>query len=208
MEGLLFITHQTESIDYLRSMEIALEGGCKHIQLRMKGASIKEVEDVAHRAKALCDRFDALLYIDDHAEVCKKTGAQGVHLGKADMPPAEARRMLGDGFIIGGTANTLEDVAYLYGQGVDYIGLGPFRFTTTKKNLSPVLGLEGYGDILGQCRERGIRLPVFAIGGITADDIPDILRTGVAGVALSSAILTADNPADEIRKILRIIRTT
>ena len=86
--------------------------------------------------------------------------------------------------------------------GADYLGIGPFRFTTTKKNLSPVLGLEGYASILSQMKEANINLPVVAIGGITNEDIPDILRTGVNGIALSGTILRAENPVEETRKIL------
>ncbi|HCC50986.1 MAG TPA: thiamine phosphate synthase [Porphyromonadaceae bacterium] len=203
MNGLLFITHQTERYSYFQSVEIALEGGCRQIQLRMKDAPAGEVEEVARRAKMLCDTFNAALYIDDHVDVCRNVKAAGVHLGKQDMSPSEARRMLGNQYIIGGTANTFEDIAVLYKQQVDYIGLGPFRFTSTKKNLSPVLGLEGYRRIIKQCGEQGIFLPVVAIGGITADDIPDILQTGVSGIALSSTILCAANPVEETRKIVK-----
>ena len=203
MNGLLFITHQTERYSYFQSVEIALEGGCRQIQLRMKDAPAGEVEKVARRAKMLCDTFNAASYIDDHVDVCRNVKAAGVHLGKQDMSPSEARRMLGNQYIIGGTANTFEDIAVLYKQQVDYIGLGPFRFTSTKKNLSPVLGLEGYRRIIKQCGEQGIFLPVVAIGGITADDIPDILQTGVSGIALSSTILCAANPVEETRKIVK-----
>lgn len=88
------------------------------------------------------------------------------------MPIAEARQILGKDFIIGGTANTFEDVQMHYQAGADYIGCGPFRFTTTKKNLSPILGLEGYKAIVSQMKTAGINLPIVAIGGITYDDIP------------------------------------
>jgi thiamine-phosphate pyrophosphorylase len=189
---LLFITHRTERYGYLQSVEIALAGGCRRIQLRMKEASPEEVEKTGLLARALCEKHGAELYIDDQVEVCRKIRAWGVHLGKTDMPPQEARRILGKGFVIGGTANTFEDIQRLNGEGVDYIGLGPFRFTTTKKNLSPVLGMDGYRQIMKQCREAGIRLPVFAIGGITPEDIPAILSAGVTGIALSSTILQAD----------------
>jgi thiamine-phosphate pyrophosphorylase len=88
------------------------------------------------------------------------------------------------------------------GAGADYLGIGPFRFTTTKKNLSPVLGLEGYSSILSQMKEANIEIPVVAIGGITYEDIPAILHTGVNGIALSGTILGADNPIEETRRIL------
>ena len=100
MEGLLFITHRTERYGYLRSVEIALEGGCRQIQLRMKEAPLDEVEDVARRAKALCNKYRAALYIDDHVDLCRRVSAAGVHLGKSDMLPSEARVLLGDSYVI------------------------------------------------------------------------------------------------------------
>lgn len=201
---LQFITHFTEKYSYYDSARMALEGGCRWIQLRMKDASPEEVEQEALRVQALCRTYHATFIIDDHVELVKKLHANGVHLGKHDMPIAEARRLLGNGFIIGGTANTFDDVKMHYEAGADYIGCGPFRFTTTKKNLSPILGLEGYRRIVSQMKEAGINLPIVAIGGITREDIPAILQTGVTGVALSGTILRADNPAEETRRILAI----
>jgi thiamine-phosphate pyrophosphorylase len=205
MKGLLFITHRTEKYDYLQSVEIALRGGCRQIQLRMKDACVMEVEKVAVQAKALCDEYGADLYLNDHVEACLKTLTTGVHLGKMDMSPLEARTILGEKYIIGGTANTFDDILHLEKQEVNYIGLGPFRFTATKKNLSPVLGLEGYRGIVNLCRERGINLPILAVGGITVDDIPDIMQTGVSGVALSSSILNAQNPVGTTREIVDLL---
>ncbi|MDR1335432.1 MAG: thiamine phosphate synthase [Tannerella sp.] len=200
MDGLLFITHRTERYDCLDTVAIALEGGCRRIQLRMKDAAPAEVERTALRALALCEPYGAELYINDRVEVCRSVRARGVHLGRTDMPPREARRILGRGFAVGGTANTFDDIRRLNGEGVDYIGLGPFRFTATKRNLSPVIGPEGYRRITGLCREHGIRLPVFAIGGITPDDIPLLFDAGVAGIALSSGILSAPDPVEEMRR--------
>lgn len=204
MISLQFITHQTERYSYLQSAQMALEGGCKWIQLRMKDAPLEEVEAVALQLKTLCKEHDAILVLDDHVELARKLEVDGVHLGKNDMPIDEARQILGEGFIIGGTANTFEDVVQHFRAGADYLGIGPFRFTTTKKNLSPVLGLEGYASILSQMKEAHIELPVVAIGGINYEDIPDILATGVNGIALSGTILRAENPAEETRKILNI----
>lgn len=201
---LQFITHFTEKYSYYDSARMALEGGCRWIQLRMKDASPEEVEQEALRVQALCRTYHATFIIDDHVELVKKLHADGVHLGKHDMPVAEARRLLGNGFIIGGTANTFDDVKMHYEAGADYIGCGPFRFTTTKKNLSPILSLEGYRRIVSQMKEAGINLPIVAIGGITREDIPAILQTGVTGVALSGTILRADNPTEETRRILAI----
>ncbi|MDR0415576.1 MAG: thiamine phosphate synthase [Prevotellaceae bacterium] len=204
---LLFITHQTERYTCLQSVEIALAGGCRRIQLRMKDASPAEVEKTGIIAKELCARYGAELYVDDHVEVCKNIRAAGVHLGKADMPPRKARQLLGDGFIIGGTANTFEDILRLSSEGVDYIGLGPFRFTATKKNLSPIIGLSGYRRIASLCREQNVRLPVLAIGGIAQGDIADIMSVGVSGVAMSSAILQASDPVEETKKVVAILNS-
>lgn len=204
MLKLQFITHQTERYSYLDSARMALEGGCKWIQLRMKEAPLDEVERVALELKPLCKQHDALLVLDDHVELTKKLEVDGVHLGKNDMPIAEARQVLGEGFIIGGTANTFDDVKAHYLAGADYIGCGPFRFTTTKKNLSPVLGLEGYRSIIARMEKEGIDLPVVAIGGITYDDIPQLLQTGINGIAMSGSILRADDPVEETRRLLNI----
>ncbi len=200
-----FITHYTDTIGYVDSVRIALEGGCRWIQLRMKGADVEEVQRTAMQVSAMCAEVGATFIIDDHVELVNQTGASGVHLGKSDMPVAEARKMLGADCIIGGTANTIDDVVNLYEAGADYIGCGPFRFTTTKTNLSPVLGLDGYRDIVNEMKVRGIDLPIVAIGGITADDIPGIMSTGVTGIALSGSVLRADNPVMEMRRLLGIM---
>ncbi|MCI5743097.1 thiamine phosphate synthase [Phocaeicola faecicola] len=201
---LQFITHFTEKYSYFDAAHLALEGGCRWIQLRMKEAPEAEVEAEAIRVRDLCRKYGATFIIDDHVALAKKVQADGVHLGKNDMPIEEARRILGDAFIIGGTANTFEDVKRHWQAGANYIGCGPFRFTTTKKNLSPILGLEGYRQILQQMKAAGITLPVVAIGGITYEDIPDILQTGVSGIALSGSILRAENPVEEVRRILSL----
>lgn len=201
MEQVQFITHYTERYSYVDGARMALEGGCRWIQLRMKDTPVEEIEPVAKEVQALCTRYGATFIIDDHVELVKRLHADGVHLGKHDMPVAEARRILGKDYIIGGTANTFEDVCTHYEAGADYIGCGPFRYTATKKNLSPVLGLEGYADIIRRMRQANIRLPLVAIGGITVEDIPAIMQTGVSGIALSGTVLRAENPAEEMKKI-------
>jgi len=129
-----------------------------------------------------------------------------VHLGKSDMSPAEARKILGNQSIIGGTCNTYEDILTVK-DSVNYIGCGPFRFTTTKKNLAPILGLDGYRDIVWNCRSNGINLPIVAIGGITVDDIADIFNAGANGIALSGTILNAENPEAETKRIVETIKS-
>lgn len=204
MKQLQFITHYTDKYSYYDSARMALEGGCRWIQLRMKEATEKEVKEEALRIQSLCKEYEAIFVIDDHVELVKRIHADGVHLGKKDMPILQARQILGEEFIIGGTANTFEDVQKHAADGADYIGCGPFRFTTTKKNLSPIVGLEGYRHIVERMRETGIQLPIVAIGGITYEDIPAIMETGVKGIALSGTILRAEDPVKETQRILEL----
>ena len=199
-----FITHFTGQYTYQDSVRIALEGGCRWIQLRMKDAADEHLYPVALRTQKLCQEYGATFIIDDRVELAKQIHADGVHLGKLDMPIREARKILGSGFIIGGTANTFEDVQAHYEAGADYIGCGPFRYTTTKSNLSPILGMEGYRQIISRMKEAHIDIPLVAIGGITKEDIPSLLETGITGIALSGSILRADHPIKEMREIITI----
>ena len=202
---LQFISHQNEKMTYLDGIREALAGGCKWIQLRMKGATDEQVRPIALKVKEWCKEQNATFIIDDRVQLVKEVGADGVHLGKNDMPIAEARKILGDDFIIGGTANTFEDVKAHYEAGADYIGCGPFRFTTTKEKLSPILGLEGYHEIIQKMKAENIDIPIVAIGGITKEDIPEIMKTGVNGIALSGCILNAKDPAAETHDIMGIL---
>jgi thiamine-phosphate pyrophosphorylase len=203
---LQFITHYTDQYNYLDSVRLALEGGCRWIQLRMKDATADEIIRTGLEAADLCHSYGATFLIDDHVELVGRIHADGVHLGKNDMPIAEARHLLGDDCIIGGTANTIDDVRAHYRSGADYIGCGPFRYTTTKKNLSPILGLEGYADIVHHMQQEGISLPIVAIGGITKADIPALMQTGISGIALSGSILRANNPVEEMQSVCRELK--
>ena len=209
---LQFITHYTENYSYIDSAKIALEGGCRWIQLRMKDADESLLEETALIVQKMCKEYGATFIIDDNVHLVKKINADGVHLGKNDMPISEARRILGDDFIIGGTVNCLEDIlrqqpiANSQQPTVNYFGCGPFRFTSTKKNLAPILGLEGYENIISNMKRNNINIPIVAIGGINKDDVSDILKTGVDGIALSGSILRAENPIEEMNDIVRILK--
>ena len=197
-----FITHTTPEIGYEESALLALKGGCKWIQLRMKGCTDEEVEPIAVRLLKACHEAGATFVLDDRVELCKKIQADGVHLGKNDMPVHEARAFLGEDFIIGCTANTFEDIKKLKYSGADYVGCGPFRFTTTKDNLSPIIGLEGYREIMKQVEAEALRIPICAIGGITLEDVMPILETGVQGIAVSGSVLRAEDPVKMIEDFL------
>lgn len=203
---LQFITHYTQKYSYTDSARIALEGGCKWVQLRMKDADDLLLEQTALVVQKMCREYGATFIIDDNVALAKKIGADGVHLGKNDMPVAQARKILGEHFIIGATVNSFEDVLpHLQESSPDYFGCGPYRFTSTKQKLAPVLGLEGYRSIIGKMRECNISIPIVAIGGICKEDVSLLMDTGIDGIALSGSVLRADDPIDQMRRIKDII---
>jgi len=182
------ITQDLREFTHDEIAEHACSGGMDWIQLRIKNKSYNEELSIAMKVKLVCDKYNAKLIVNDNVTLAKAIEADGVHLGKTDMDPIEARRILGDEFIIGGTANTFEDIQILVKANVNYIGLGPFRFTKTKENLSPILGLAGYQEIIKKCTEAGINIPIIAIGGIKTEDVKPLMETGIYGIAVSSAI--------------------
>jgi thiamine-phosphate pyrophosphorylase len=186
---------------HITAIKNALDAGCRWIQLRVKDAQEADVLAYAVEAVALCRPYGAKLIVNDFPEIALKAGADGVHLGLEDMPVSKAREIVGNKFIIGGTANTISHVLARIAEGVDYIGLGPFRFTTTKKKLSPILGLDGYTDIMNEIQNAGVKTPVIAIGGIETNDIPHIMRTGIYGVAISGAITHAADRTSVVNSI-------
>lgn len=205
---LQFITHESDRYSIVEEAQMAIEGGCRWIQLRMKDATDEEVRNVALEIIPMCRESDTFLIIDDRVNLVNDLKVSGVHLGKDDMDPLEARELLGPHAIIGITANTADDLLKYKGKDIDYAGVGPFRFTTTKKNLAPQLGLDGYREIVSQLKASDMTLPIVAIGGITIDDVDPLLQTGVNGIAMSGAIINADDPvlytADVMKRLLKI----
>lgn len=201
---LQYISQQTSSISHIAAIHKALDAGCLWIQLRVKQEQAAVVRRYAEEAKKLCDQYAAKLIINDYPHIAKAVEADGVHLGLLDMPVQEARNMVGDRMIIGGTANTLEHIRQRIAEGADYVGLGPYRFTTTKEKLSPVLGLEGYTTILQQMHAEGILIPIIAIGGLVAADVAGLLQAGVHGIAVSGAITHAVDPAAFVKDIQQL----
>jgi thiamine-phosphate pyrophosphorylase len=170
--------------------EAACRAGINWLQLRTKNKTELEWEAIALNVKKVTGKYNAKLIINDNPLLALKINADGVHLGKNDMDPGRARKILGDEFIIGGTANTNADILRLMEAGVDYIGLGPYRYTTTKKNLSPVLDIYKLKELMSIQNQ----IPVILIGGIRFNDIENIASLGTNGIAVSSAINYADNP--------------
>lgn len=209
MSRLMFITHRTDHYTELDEIKKIIEGGCDWVQLRMKnGLTIETARAVSQYVNS---QTGCRCCLDDNLEMALQADFHCVHLGKQDMPIREARKRIRETgkegqFLIGATANTFEDIRYAVREGADYIGLGPYRFTTTKEKLSPILGIDGYRTIIKQCREADIFIPIFAIGGIRFDDIAPLLETGVDGIAVSGALLQADDPTEEVRRFIREIK--
>ncbi len=201
LERLYFISQQTATKTHLNAIEEALQAGCRLVQLRVKNQPEAVVLEQAKAAKELCDRYNAKLIVNDFPQVAKTVGAWGIHVGLQDLPVAEVRAIVGNEMIIGGTANTFEHIQQRVQEGVNYIGLGPFRFTTTKEKLSPVLGLEGYQRIMDQMKAANIQMPIVAIGGVLPNDVPGLRNAGVYGVAVSGAITHAVDQKAEVGKI-------
>lgn len=175
--------------------EKACKGGVTWVQLRLKNTSREAFTKTALEVQQVCKQYKATLIINDNVQLALAIGADGVHLGKEDMPYAEARQLLGNGYIIGGSTNTLADIIRLSGEPVDYIGLGPYRFTTTKQNLNPIVGMEGYQAIFSRLKNTQISIPpVIGIGGIEEKDVTDLLSVGLHGIAVSGAISHAAHP--------------
>lgn len=191
MERLLYISQPP----HLENIRAACEAGCRWIQLRAKNEAQL---DLAIEAKKICDASGAKLSINDKPAVAAQINAYGVHVGKLDMPVTEARSIVGKQSLLGGTANTLDDVLAHIRDGVDYVGVGPFRFTTTKENLSPILGLEGYQRLMSVI---GTKIPVIAIGGILLEDMPALKETGIHGIAVSGLITNAVDKKEMVQKI-------
>jgi thiamine-phosphate pyrophosphorylase len=197
-----YISQESPELSHLEAIKKALDAGCDWIQLRVKNQPEEKVLELALEARKLCDAFSAKLIVNDHPHVALKAKADGLHLGLQDIPVLQARAIVGPKMLIGGTANTFEHIQQRVAEGVNYIGLGPFRFTKTKEKLSPILGLAGYEVIVKQMRKANIQMPIIAIGGIELPDIAAIIQTGVYGVAVSGAITFAENPAETVQEML------
>ncbi|WP_137904784.1 thiamine phosphate synthase [Chryseobacterium sp. 2VB] len=203
MEKLQYISQGNTIQEQEKHIRNALDNGIKWVQVRWKNAPENELISLCEISKQLCSAYQSVCIINDHVQIAKEIDADGVHLGLDDCSVDEARLILGENKIIGGTANTLSDVIQRINESCDYIGLGPLRFTTTKEKLSPVLGFEGYRDIIDGLKDKSIKIPkIFAIGSVNPEDILPLQEIGIYGVAVSGLITKQPEIINELKKVM------
>jgi thiamine-phosphate diphosphorylase len=205
---LQFITGSNPRLPYAEEVREACRAGVRFIQFREKRASVESTKRMAETALTIAKGFGAWFIVNDYIEVAQSIGADGVHVGYYDELPQQARAQLGQEAIVGGTANDFNHIQSLYQQNVNYMGIGPFRYTTTKDELKPTLGFEGYQNLTQQMEKAGINIPVYAVGGLSQEDVDDILKSGVNGIAVSSAVGKQSNIYEAASSFLEKIRNT
>ncbi|MGG5209616.1 thiamine phosphate synthase [Chryseobacterium sp. MIQD13] len=203
MEKLQYISQGFTREEQEFNIRKALDNGIKWVQVRWKNADESEFFQLCEISKKLCSEYQSVCIINDHVQIAKDIDADGVHLGLKDVSIEIARHVLGKNKIIGGTANTISDVLQRINEPCDYIGLGPLRFTSTKQQLSPVLGFEDYQNIVEHLRENLISVPkIFAIGGVVLQDIELLQQIGIYGAAVSGEITNRPAVIKEFKKAM------
>ncbi len=180
---------------------LAVRGGADGVQLREKRPwTTRALVEAARGCLDACRAHDAVLIVNDRADVARAVGAPALHIGREDVDAATARAILGEGAVIGGTANSYEEAARVWTTGVDYIGVGPIYGTRSKASPAPDMGLETLARICAASP-----LPVVAIGSITAERIPEVMAAGAYGVAVLSAVVLADDPVEAAARCRRAL---
>ena len=185
---------------HMEITRLAIAGGADTIQYRQKSGATREMIEIARNMKRLCSEAGVTFIVNDRLDVAIAAEADGVHLGQDDFPIPMARELLGESRIIGGSAATLDEAQKCLSEGADYVGFGPVYPTSSKDDAGPVSGI----DILKQVVEI-IPLPIIAIGGVGAENIPDVMRAGARGIAVISAVCCQDDPEDATRSLYQAL---
>ena len=189
----------TADRDPLEVARAALEGGARILQLRDKVGDKGQSLPLAVSLRELCGQYDALLMVNDHADVAALSGAHGLHVGQTDLPVAKARRVLGPGQIIGRSNHLLGEVMESQTQGADHVALGNVYRTSTKESIRnrPPLGPEAV-----KRAKAALDVPLVAIGGINEDNVGQVVRAGADAVCVASAVGLASDPAEASRRLI------
>ena len=188
----------TKEQTLMEQVEAALKGGVTCVQLREKELCEEEFLKEAIEMKAVCDRYNVPLIINDNVEIALKSGASGVHVGQKDMEAGKVRKLLGEDKIIGVSARTVEQALAAQRAGADYLGVGAMFTTTTKLDTKNV-SCETLREIC-----KAVEIPVVAIGGVSKSNMMELKGTKVDGVALVSAIFAAEDIENECRELKKL----
>jgi thiamine-phosphate pyrophosphorylase len=181
--------------------ELAIAGGADTIQFRQKSGATREMIEVARQMKKLCEESGVKFIVNDRVDVAIAAGADGVHLGQDDFPIPLARKLLGEGRIIGGSAATIAEARKCLSEGADYVGFGPVYPTTSKEDAGPVSGIDILKRVAGT-----ISLPIIAIGGVSTENIPEVIRAGAHGIAVISAVCCQEDPERATRELHKALQ--
>ncbi|HZH68135.1 MAG TPA: thiamine phosphate synthase [Chitinophagales bacterium] len=196
------ITQDLKKFSHIEQVRMACENGAKWIQLRAKNKNYNDWIKIASESIRICREYGAKLIINDSVQVALEIDADGVLLGRDDMPIHSARALLGENKIIGGTGNSHEDLLRIAKEGADYAVMGPYKFTPTKMNFKSLLGINSYSKLIHFAKENEIDIPIIAIGGIKLKDVDELFSLGVHGIAVSSAVFSANDPAKALKSLM------
>lgn len=182
--------------------ELACRGGARWVSLRTTDMSYGELLPTALRTQEVCEHYKARFIVNDNVLLAKEICADGVHLGRTDVPVDQARDYLGDAAYIGSTANNFEDIQRAVYLGVDYIALGPTHFSKSKELKSLIVNPSNFLMIKRKCIEAHLYVPLIATGGVSSDDLEIFLDLGMHGIAVSSSINMSEDPVFETEKLL------
>jgi len=203
--GRLHVLTDTElqsRFTHVELAQMAIKGGADTIQFRQKTGATREMIEICREMKRICGEAEVTFIVNDRVDVAIASGADGVHLGQDDFPIPLARKLLGENRIIGGSAVTLEEAQECFSEGADYIGLGPVYPTTSKEDAGPVTGIALLEEVV-----KAVSVPIIAIGGVTVENTPEVIRAGAQGIAVISAVCCQENPEQAARKLSQALQS-
>ncbi len=203
--GRLHVLTDTElqsRFTHVELTKMAIKGGADTIQFRQKTGATRKMIEICREMKRLCEDADVTFIVNDRVDVAIACEADGVHLGQEDFPIPLARKLLGENRIIGGSAVTLEEAQECFSEGADYIGFGPVYPTTSKDDAGPVTGIALLEEVV-----KTVPVPIIAIGGVTVENTPEVIRAGAQGIAVISAVCCQENPEQAARELFQALKS-